>query len=195
MNAMPKSVTLAGAVVLALTFAACGGGGGGGCAENPLGPGCVSSPTPTPPIVETVVIYENNGPVAAESGGYLEFAIPSAGTVEATVDWTFASNPVWIALTAASCDDGEAAFLGSCAQIGNPNLGTTKPKRVSGSVSQAGRGRLWLINAGPVDESMAVQITITRTRGASVSMVLDRSAWTWVPAASAAVRAVRAFEK
>lgn len=51
MNAMQKSVTLAGALALALTFNACGDGGGGGCAENPLGPGCVPSPSPSPVVV------------------------------------------------------------------------------------------------------------------------------------------------
>jgi len=50
MNAMQKSVTLAGALALALTFAACDNGGGDGCAQNPLGPGCGPSPTPPSPV-------------------------------------------------------------------------------------------------------------------------------------------------
>ena len=184
---MHRTSRLGVVLVGALTLSACGNSGD---------PPPFTPPTPPPPPVsETIVLYENNGPVPAQSGGYLEFAIPSAGTVEATVDWTFASNPVWIAMTAASCNDGEAAFLGDCSQIGNSNLGNSKPKRIAGAVSQAGRGRLWLINAGPVDESMAVQVTLTRTRAASASMVLDRSAWTWVPVTSSAVRAIRAFEK
>jgi hypothetical protein len=192
MNAMQKSVTLAGALALAMTFGGCGEKDSN-CAQNPNGPSC---PSPTPvTITETIVIFGDNGPVPAEDGGFIDFAIPSAGTVEATVDWTFASSQVAVAMTMASCNDAEAAFLGSCSHIGNPNLTRAKPKTVSGTVSQAGTGRLWLLNLAPVDESMAVQITLTRTRSAAAPAPVEFSAWNWVRVPSAAVRAVRAFRK
>lgn len=175
-------LVLAGAIALA----ACGGG---------TDPTPVPSPTPRPPVSETIVIFADSGPVPAESGGYIDFTIPSAGTVEATVDWTFASSQVAIAMTTAACDDFEAAFLGQCSQIGTPNLSRTmKPKTVSGTVAQATTGRLWLANFAPVDESMAVQITLTRTRSASAPVILEPFARSWVPATTAAARAVRAFE-
>jgi hypothetical protein len=191
MNAMQKSVILAGAVALALTLAGCGGKGG--CTENPLGPGCGPSPSPSPAtITETIVIFGNSGPIPAESGVFADFAIPSNGTVEATVDWTFTSSDVWVALTMAACDDGESAFLGSCSHIGSPNLGRSKPKVISGS-AQAGTGRIWIINAAEVDESVVAQITLTRTRPASEPNV-QPLALRWIPVPGAAVGAVRAFE-
>jgi hypothetical protein len=49
MNAIQRSVTLAGALALALTLAACDDGGGNPCADNPLGPGCGPSPIPPSP--------------------------------------------------------------------------------------------------------------------------------------------------
>ena len=190
MNAMQKSVTLAGALALALTFAACDNGGGGGCAENPLGPGCVSSPAPSPsPVSETIVIFGDNGPVPAESGGWIDFTIPSAGLVEATVDWTFASSQVAIAMTTGPCDN---PFAGGCTNIGPMNLTRSlKPKTVSGSVTQGGPARLWIVNLATVDESMAVQITLTRTRAASAPVTLESFARSWVPVPNAEVRAVR----
>jgi hypothetical protein len=49
MNAMQKSVMLAGAVALTLTLGGCGSDGDGGGCANPNGPGCPGSPTPPPP--------------------------------------------------------------------------------------------------------------------------------------------------
>ncbi len=130
-----------------------------------------------------------------DSAVSIDFGIPSAGTVAATVDWTFASSEVWIALTTTACDDVEAAFLGSCSHIGPPNLSRTlKPKTVSGTVTQGGPGRLWIANFATVDESMAVQVTLTRTRAASAPIIIEPFARNWVPVPSAAMRAVRAFK-
>jgi hypothetical protein len=188
-------LVLAGAIALA--GAACGGGGN--CGSNamvtgPVATACEPAPPtpPPPPVSETVVIYQNNGPVAAESGVYIDFAIPSAGTVAATVDWTFASSQVAIAMTTGPCDD---PFLGQCSHIGPMNITRSlKPKTVSGPVSQAGTGRLWILNLATVDESMAVQITLTRTRSASAPVILEPFARSWVPVPNAAVRAVRALQ-
>jgi hypothetical protein len=169
----------------AITLSACGDK-----VVNPPPP----PPPPPPPVQETIVIYGDNGPVPAESGGYIEFTIPGAGTVEATVDWTFASSIVFVAMTTAACDDFEAAFLGQCSHIGTPNLGNSKPKTVSGTVTQGGPARLWLLNGSEVDESMAVQITLTRTRSASAPVIVEPFARSWVPVSNAAVQVVRAFK-
>jgi hypothetical protein len=165
----------------AVTLSACGGG----TEPTPL-----PSPTPVPPPVqETIVIYGDSGSVPAESAGYIDFTIPGAGLVEATVDWTFASSEVAIAMTTGPCDN---PFAGGCTNIGPMNLTRSlKPKRVSGSVTQGGSARLWIVNLATVDESMAVQITLTRTRAASTPIVLQPFAWSWVPVPTAAVRAVR----
>lgn len=98
-------------------------------------------------------------------------------------------------MTTDACDDAEAVFLGQCSHIGTANISRTmKPKTVSGTVSQATAARLWIFNLAPVNESVAVQITLTRTRAASAPVVLEPSAWNWVPGTSAAVQAVRAFQ-
>jgi hypothetical protein len=192
MHAMQKSLTLAGILALAITFGACGDGGdGGGCAANPSGPGCVPSPTPPPPPPPPFVIYGDSGSVPADSAVAIDFSIPNAGTVEATVDWTFPSSEVWIVMTTNACNDFVQAFLGSCSQIGAANRGTAKPKTVTGSVTQATSARLWIANFATVDESMAVQITLARSSSASAPVVLESFARSWVPVPNAAVRAVR----
>src|SRR5688572_23941368 len=77
-----------------------------GCgSDGPTGP---VTPSPSPsPITETAVIYGDNGTVPADTGIGIDFAIPSGGTVEATVDWTFASSQVWVAMTTNACNDFE----------------------------------------------------------------------------------------
>ena len=153
----------AGLLVSVTALPGCGGGGGG-----VTGSTAVATPPPPPPA--PVVIYQNNGPVPADSFGYIEFNVPSAGTLAATVDWTFSSSMVWIAVTTEACTiQDERVFLGGCPTVGTPSLSPgQKPKTVSGSVSQAGRVRLWLANFADVDESMAIQVTHTRVAGTSV---------------------------
>jgi len=107
------------------------------------------------------VIYQNSGGLRASTVVALDFTIPNSGTVNATVDWTFTTSPVAIALTTQACADPSAAFLSSCAQIGTPQIDNRKPKTINAS-AQAGGGRLWVANLANVDESVAVLVTLTR---------------------------------
>ena len=133
------------------------------CNNSPSTPSTTTTTTP-PPV--TTVIYQNGGPVPAQSVGYIDFSIPSAGTVNATVDWTFATSQVGIALTTQACSDAQAAFLASCSQIGTPQFDNRKPKTVNGS-AQGGGGRLWIANLATVDESMSAIVTLTRAAATS----------------------------
>lgn len=195
MNAMQKSVTMAGVLALALTLGGCGPGENP-CGQNPLGAGCPqASPSPSPTPLPLIVIYGDSGSVPADSAIAIDFSIPNAGTVAATVDWTFASSDVWVVMTTNACNDFVQAFLGQCGQIGSPNLGNSKPKTVTGSVTQATSARLWIANFATVDESMAVQITLARTGSASEPVVLQPFTRSWVPVTSSAGQTIRAFER
>jgi len=145
-------------ILLSGGFMACGGGSD--AVTNPVP---VATPTPAP---VTTVIVQTGGPLDVDEAAVVDFAVPAAGTIAATVDWTFATNHVITAVTPAACDDVDAAFLGGCAQIGAPRLDMGKPKTISGAAS-AGGWRLWVGNFGPEAESVAVQVTLTRTPGAA----------------------------
>lgn len=175
---MSKKNSLGLLLSLALVAPACGGG------DGPSAPAPVPTPTPAP---VTTTLFQDNGPVEAESGGYIDFPIPRAGTLTATVDWTFATSHVVIALTSDACNDALAAFQGQCSNIGAPLLGMIKPKTITGSVNQAGRGRLWIVNLARENESVAVLVTLTSVGGASAG-IQHRGL---VPAAGEAFR--RAF--
>jgi hypothetical protein len=164
------------------------------CGSGPTDPPPPPPPSPVP-VVTTSVIYGDNGGVPADSAIYVDFGIPSAGTVDATVDWTFPSSDVWIALTTTACDDFIQAFIGSCSHIAPVNRGNNKPKTVSGAVTQGGPGRLWIANFATVDESMALQITLTTTRAAGAASPVERFSGTIVRVPGSASRSVRALEK
>jgi hypothetical protein len=185
MNGIQRTARLAGAVALAMTLGACG-------SDGPTDPVIETSPSPTPP--PPFVIYGDSGSVPPDSAVYIDFSIPNAGTVAATVDWTFASSDVWLAMTTSACNDFIQAFIGQCSHIGTPNLGNSKPKTVTGTVNQATTGRLWIGNFATVDESMAVQITLARSSATSEAVVLAPLARSWTPVPASATRALRAFE-
>jgi hypothetical protein len=180
---MSRSINRFGAVGLVMGMAACGG------SSTPVTP---SSPSPTPPPAPvTTVLYQNSGPIPVNNAVMLDFVIPNAGTVAATVDWTFASNLVIAAVTTQACNDLQSAFLGTCAQIGTPQLDSRKPKTVSGS-AQAGGARFWLANLGPTDESAAVQVTLTRVPGAAaVTSARQSGAMVSVPLSSSLAARLR----
>jgi hypothetical protein len=162
-----RQCSRAGLLAVLTILPGCGGSNGVTAASAP-------APTPPPPPPAPVVVYQNSGPVPADSFGYVEFTVSGAGTLAATVDWTFPASVVWVAMTTEACGiQDERVFLGGCPTVGSPSLVPgAKPKTVGGAVSQAGRVRLWLANLADVDESMAIQVTHTRAAGTAAG------AWT-----------------
>jgi hypothetical protein len=148
--------------VLALLAAGCGGGDSSPAAPAP-------TPTPTPALTTTVIYNVSATNLDPNNVGILQFNIPAAGQLTLTVDWTFATSPIFIALTTDACGganptqtDVNNAFTGFCSNIGNPNLSSAKPKTIVGNATGAGTGRIWIANAGTVTESFGVQVTLTR---------------------------------
>jgi hypothetical protein len=161
---MSKKIDTAAVLAAVLTLAACGGGG-----SSPAAP-TAAAPAPAPAPV-TTVLHQSSYRIAAEDGGYIDVAIPRTGTIAATVDWTFASSPVWVALTPDTCGDPVSAFFDSCSNIAPSSLfERNKPKTLRGPVTQGTRARLWVLNLADVDESIAVQVTLT---SAVASLALD----------------------
>lgn len=74
------------------------------------------------------------------------------GTLDATVEWTFVSDDVDLYVTATGCTP---EMFGSdlCAFKAKADSSTTKPERVSFSVSSGDNYRFWIVNFGPQSES------------------------------------------
>jgi hypothetical protein len=137
-------------MVLAASLAACGG-------SSPSAP---TSPPPPPPPQRTLIAQGSQSEIPPVSQGnlvlFLVVQINATGTLEGTVDWTFASNPVGLAWASGNC-------------IQNPNCTplfqdttTNKPKTITAPNVAAGTYSLVVANLGTTNESISYQIFFTR---------------------------------
>jgi hypothetical protein len=158
--------TFAPSAVLSLTVAAALGAGVlmlAGCGNsNPTSSTATATPTPTP---VTVLLKQGGLPgLNPDFVGGVTFTTSSFGTISGTVDWTFPSNEVWIALVAGkdTCITSDNLFDPSqCTFIASDNTAGLKPKRFSVPSQAAGTYTLYFRNRGPAAESLSFQIFLT----------------------------------
>jgi hypothetical protein len=167
-----RAVLLSLAIVAAtVVLPSCGGGGGGGggCAENPAGPGCQPSASPSPTQV-TRVISQGSGSLEAGFIGPVVFTTTAAGSVGITVDWTFATNDVDIFLARGAEPCTLETFNNrTCGFIATEESTSMKPEKLTVPGLAAGTYTLYVANFGDTDESVAYQVTLTSTSASSVS--------------------------
>jgi hypothetical protein len=120
----------------------------------------------TPQRVLVTQASQSNIPPAATSGGAVFIAVirfqapaistSSGATLEGTVDWTFASNPVAIAWGRGDCTQNP-----NCELISQNNQ-ATKPKTVTAVNQPAGTYSFIVANLGTSNESISYQIYVTQ---------------------------------
>ena len=138
-------------LIAATALPGCGGGGGGG----------VVTPSRTP--VRSVV-SQRGWQLDVLEFLMTDISITGSGgtaTVDATVEWTFATNDVDLYVTNTSCTV-EMLILDGCAYVARANSATAKPERVSFSVSAATSYRFWILNFGPTRESGTFEVAMTQ---------------------------------
>lgn len=146
------------AVVLGLvTCAACGGGSNPAAAPTPTPP-----PTPAPPRVVT----EASGFSLEQSYVLADnFAIGSAGTLEATIDFTYPQTDLLVWIAKGDCSFEQWANE-QCTYVATSFAGS-KPRKVSATGLTSGNYVILIWNAGPNDESLSYQVLFTATGTAS----------------------------
>jgi len=150
------SYVLAGVIVAGL--GACGGGG-------PTG----GTPPPPPPPPTPVIVAQGQGfPLKVDFVSFANFTTPQVGTVEATVDWTFAANDLDVYLTPGSCTFDQL-IANRCSMLTFSESTTAKPERVRATNVAAGSYIIWVANAGPGDESLSYQVVFTANATGSVA--------------------------
>ena len=163
---MPRNIRALAAVLgLAVILPGCGGTGGGD----------VSAPTPvaTPePPVTTVVLQKSFGdvPVFFDAGQALLvfFETRVVGTLDITVDWTFASNDIDMNLFQGSFAEIEAACLGQpCPQEVATAFTLNKPETLTFANAAASPYMLQIGNFGTTVESVSVEVLLTTTSSAA----------------------------
>lgn len=143
---------------LAASLAACGGG------SSPTTPTPTPTPVPTPPPPQ--VVAQGSDTLEAEFTGRLAFTTTRAGMLEATVDWTYATNDVDVALVQGDCSF-EQAVAQQCTVLAFSVSTTAKPEKITASNAAAGTYTLFIENTGPGDESVAFQVVLTPTTAAA----------------------------
>lgn len=151
------------AVSALVGLSGCGGGGNG--------PTAVPTPTPVPTPPPPVVVSQIQGfSLRANFASFANFSVPSTGTVEAVVDWTFPANDLDVYLTTATCTFTQLQ-ANQCSMLGFSESFTAKPERVRVTNMAAGNYILWVVNAGPGDESLSYQIIFSANAGGAPGAV------------------------
>ena len=143
------------AAALSMTLGACGGGGGGG-STSVTGSTAVA-PTPPPPVV---VIQGSGYPLEAGFIGRTNFTTARAGAIDATVDWTFATNDVDVLITKGDCTFDQLD-ADQCTILGFAISTTAKPEKVRIDSADAGLYTLFVENNGDKDESLSYQVMLS----------------------------------
>jgi hypothetical protein len=152
-----------GAVLLAVALSACG--------DVPAGPTPAPAPTPTPsptPIPPQVVAERTGFFLEAGWIGWLPFPTSRAGSLEATVDWTYASNNLDVYLVKGECNYDQL-YAGQCETLASSDSPTAKPEKVRLESAPAGTYTIFVDNLGPGDESLSFQVILTAGPAASAA--------------------------
>lgn len=146
----PRTAVLA--AVLAGSLAACGGGDSSPAAPPPPTP----SPTPQRSLISEGA--QSDLPPAANEGVAFIVVVQTqvTGTLEATVDWTFPSNPVALLWAQGNCIDNP-----NCAVLVQ-NSSAAKPKTITATNVAAGTYSLLVVNLGTTNESVSYQVFFIR---------------------------------
>ena len=134
-------------------LSACGG------SDTPGAPTPTPTPVPTPP--PPVVVSQIQGySLRAGFVSFANFSTTSVGTLEATVDWTFATNDLDVYLTPGTCTFTQLT-ANQCTMVAFSESVTAKPERVRATNVAVGAYTIWVANAGPGDETLSYQVVFS----------------------------------
>jgi hypothetical protein len=131
-------------------------------------PSPIPTPTPAPTTTSTSVIAEGSSSLAVLTLLAVPFTTDAAGTINATVDWTFSTNDVDLYLTRGTNPCTADQFNNrTCAFLDSAESATDRPETVSAPDLAAGAYTLYIGNFGPTEESVGYQVTLTTSSGTS----------------------------
>lgn len=162
MNAK-NGLRLIAALGLSFGLGACG-------SEGPTTPVTVTTTPPPPTPRPPVVLDRSEGQLPAFVALVRTLATTETGSFDVTVDWTFASNDVDVAIARGACSI-EDVLADRCLYSAMTTSTTAKPERLRLANQPAGTYTLVVANFGPEDESIAYQAVFTPgTSAASTSV-------------------------
>ncbi len=159
--AQPNRIASSGAVLALVCLSGCGGGDSSVTSSSTP---TTTRPTPRPP--EVVLQAGFALPSDYIAGAY--FDISATGTIEATVDYTFADTTLLVWLAKGTCT-GDQFEADQCVWVATSFAGS-KPRKVSATNQPAGRYTLVVGNASEKDESLSVQVMFTAAASAAAQV-------------------------
>jgi len=150
------------AAFLAAALVACGGGGSST-------PTPVTTPTPAPTPLPPQVVAQRGG-YSLEAGwiAWLPFPTSRAGALEATVDWTYATNDIDVALVKGECNYDQLV-AGQCETLASSESTTAKPEKCRVANAPPATYTIFLYNDGPGDESISFQVVLSASVAAAAA--------------------------
>ena len=153
-------------ILLAIALPGCGSSTTGS-----LNPTPIPTPTPAPPTgVATLIDEDNFSGLGAQFLAGIPFDTTISGTIEATVDWTFARDNVEVYLVRGSCTIDEFNN-DTCPCAAFSESTTAKPERIRATNQNAGSFTLYIGNRGPDEESVSFQIFLTPGPGGASTTI------------------------
>jgi hypothetical protein len=114
--------------------------------------------------------------VALKAGyfGWSPFTTTEQGTLDATMDWTVATNDLDLYLGQGSCN-GDSFDTAQCPILAFSESSTAKPEEVRLENAAAGAYTVFVGNVGPGDETLSFQVVLTPSATAAASARAVRS--------------------
>jgi len=146
-----RTGALAGALALVVGLTGCGGG-----STTPNPPPVNNPPAPVRSVIGNFTFSLGSVGLAQP----VEVTVSGNGTMDATVQWSFASNDVDLYLTDRNCNATSIFNLGNCNVMARADSFTNKPEVIRQTLS-TGVYRLWVYNDGPGSESGTLVVGFT----------------------------------
>lgn len=137
------------------------------CGSDSAPPTTPATPVPTPVPTPTPAATLVQGSDKLPEKQVLSFDVTTtkAGTVEVTVDYSFADSQVLVWLTDRQCSP-QLFNQDSCDYLAK-SLSGAKPRVISASGVAAGTYSVFVANDGPHDEQVSWKVTLASTSGSA----------------------------
>ncbi len=144
--------------ISALASVATLGGCGGGSPTAPQGPATTTTTTALP--VTRTVILQGSQAIPADWHYEWWFTTTRAGTLDITVDWTYADSNIYVRLGQGKCDE-QVLKAGQCQWLIQSNMSTPKPRVLTLPNAAAGQYTLYIYNGPKQRESVSYLVELT----------------------------------
>ena len=127
--------------------------------SSPSTPTLQPTPTPIPP--PPIVVTQGSSAVRAKYFWEFPFSIAQAGTLKATVNWTFATNLMWTGIAPSSCTVAAYQAFTCNFLVFDTTPAPTPTKVLTLPNLSPGSYVVLVDNRGPQDDSFSYQVILS----------------------------------